>query len=172
METLYIGVIGAGNGLDESQAATAREVGRLLGQRGAVVVCGGLGGVMEEAAAGARAAGGLVVGILPGSSRAGANPHLSVVIPTGLGEARNALIARASDVLIAVGGEYGTLSEIALALKIGKPVVGIGTWELAKQGRSVDAIVEAQTAEEAVEKAVRLASIASTSETRGCSAGT
>ena len=157
MDEVYVGVIGAGATLDESVASTARTVGRLLGERGAIVVCGGLGGVMEAAAAGAREAEGRVVGILPGDSRAGANPHLTVAIPTGLGEARNALIAHASDVLIAVGGEFGTLSEIALALKIGKPVVGVGTWALAKGGRPVDAIVRAETAEDAVAKALDLA---------------
>jgi len=154
---VYIGVIGAGGGLDEALAATARSVGRLLAERGAIVVCGGLGGVMEEAAAGAREAGGQVIGILPENSRFGANPYLTVSIPTGLGEARNALIARTSDALIAVGGEFGTLSEIALALKIGRPVVGIGTWRLSKAEGPVDAIVPAETAEEAVEKALALA---------------
>ena len=96
------------------------------------------------------------MGILPGTSRTAANPHLTVSLPTGLGEARNALVVRASDVLIAVGGEYGTLSEIALALKIGCPVVGIGTWDLAKAGRAIDAIARAETAEDAVRQALSL----------------
>lgn len=154
MDQTHVGVIGAGGGLDEKTALLAREVGRLLAERGATVVCGGLGGVMEEAAAGAREVGGTVIGILPGATRTGANPHLSVSIPTGLGEARNVLVARASDALIAIGGEFGTLSEIALALKIGKPVVGIGTWHLAKEGREVEAIVRARDASEAVERAI------------------
>jgi uncharacterized protein (TIGR00725 family) len=108
----------------------AEEVGRLLARRGAVVVCGGLGGVMEAACRGASGVGGLAVGILPGLDRGAANPHVSVAVATGLGEARNALVVRAADALIAVGGAYGTLSEIALALKAGKPVIGLGTWEI------------------------------------------
>jgi uncharacterized protein (TIGR00725 family) len=108
----------------------AEEVGRLLARRGAVVVCGGLGGVMEAACRGARSEGGTAVGILPGLDRGAANPHVSVAVASGLGEARNALVVRAADALIAVGGAYGTLSEIALALKAGKPVIGLGTWEI------------------------------------------
>lgn len=156
MGPVYVGVIGAGTSLDTSLAAIARMVGRLAAGRGAILVCGGLGGVMEEAAAGASEAGGTVVGILPGTSRDEANPHVHISISTGLGEARNALVARASDVLIAIGGEYGTLSEIALGLKMGKPVVGIGTWQLAKDGREVAAIIPAETPEEAIEKAFEL----------------
>lgn len=156
MRTVYVGVIGAGQIDDTALAAVARSVGRLVAQGGAVLVCGGLGGVMAEAAAGARDAGGTTVGILPGTSRRDANPHIDIVIPTGLGEARNALVARASDVLIALDGEFGTLSEIALGLKLGKPVVGIGTWELVKSGQPVDAIVPVETAEEAVTKAFAL----------------
>jgi uncharacterized protein (TIGR00725 family) len=105
-------------------------VGRLLARRGAVVVCGGLGGVMEAACRGASREGGTAVGILPGLDRSAANPFVSVAVPTGLGEARNALVVRAADALIAVGGAYGPLSEIALALKAGKPVIGLGTWEI------------------------------------------
>ena len=125
----------------------AEEVGRLLAQRGAVVVCGGLGGVMEAACRGARDAGGTTVGILPGLDRGAANPHVSVAVPTGLGEARNALVVRAADALIAVGGAYGTLSEIALALKAGKPVIGLGTWE-------IDGVERAERPETAVETAL------------------
>ena len=108
----------------------AEEVGRLLARRGAVVVCGGLGGVMEAACRGASRAGGTTVGVLPGLDRGAANPFVSVAVATGLGEVRNALVVRAADALIAVGGVYGTLSEIALALKAGKPVIGLGTWEI------------------------------------------
>jgi uncharacterized protein (TIGR00725 family) len=108
----------------------AEEVGRLLARRGAVVVCGGLGGVMEAACRGASREGGTTVGVLPGLDRGAANPFVSVAVATGLGEARNALVVRAADALIAVGGAYGTLSEIALALKAGKPVIGLGTWEI------------------------------------------
>jgi uncharacterized protein (TIGR00725 family) len=125
----------------------AEEVGRLLARRGAVVVCGGLGGVMEAACRGARSEGGVAVGILPGLDRGAANPHVSVAVATGLGEARNALVVRAADALIAVGGAYGTLSEIALALKAGKPVIGLGTWE-------IDGVERADEPEAAVDLAL------------------
>jgi uncharacterized protein (TIGR00725 family) len=105
-------------------------VGRALGERGVALVCGGLGGVMEAACRGAKGAGGATIGILPGSDRAAANEFVDVAIPTGLGEARNALVVRAADAVIAVGGGYGTLSEIALALKAGKRVVGLETWDI------------------------------------------
>lgn len=105
-------------------------MGRLLAERGAAVVCGGLGGTMEAACRGARSGGGTTIGLLPGFDRADANPYVDVAIPTGLGEARNALIVRAADAVIALGGGYGTLSEIALALRAGKRVVGVGTWEI------------------------------------------
>ena len=108
----------------------AESVGRELASRGAVLVCGGLGGVMEAACTGAKEGGGTTIGILPGTDRAAANPFVDFAIPTGLGEARNALVVRAADALIAIGGGYGTLSEIAFALKAGKPVVGLGTWEI------------------------------------------
>jgi uncharacterized protein (TIGR00725 family) len=121
-------------------------------------VCGGLGGAMEAAARGAAAEGGAVLGILPGSDRGAANAFVTVAVPTGMGEMRNALIVRTADAVIAVGGEFGTLSEIALALKAGTPVVGIGTWELAKaDGQSADPIVRVETPDEAVAAALRLA---------------
>jgi uncharacterized protein (TIGR00725 family) len=144
----YVAVVGPGEATAE-EIATAEEVGRLLAERGAVLVCGGLGGVMEAACRGAKEGGGRTVGILPGHDRAAANPHVDVAIATGLGEARNALVVRAADVLIAVGGAYGTLSEIALALKTGTRVVGIRSWELA--GRPLQ---EARNAREAVELAL------------------
>ena len=126
-------------------------MGRTLAARGAVVVCGGRGGVMEAACRGAKEGGGATLGILPGLDRAEANPYVDVAVPTGLGEARNALVVRAADALIAVGGEWGTLSEIALAKRAGKRVVGLGTWELSRAGRPVDGIVAASDPEEAVE---------------------
>jgi uncharacterized protein (TIGR00725 family) len=144
----YVAVVGAGEA-SADEIAAAEEVGRLLAERGAVLVCGGLGGVMEAACRGAKEGGGSTVGILPGRDRAAANRYGDVAIATGLGEARNALVVRAADVLIAVGGGYGTLSEIALALKGGTPVVGIGSWELA--GRPLK---EARDAREAVELAL------------------
>jgi uncharacterized protein (TIGR00725 family) len=142
-------VVGAGRASEE-EARLAEAVGRGLASAGAVVVCGGLGGVMEAACRGARGAGGTTVGILPGSDRGAANEYVDVAIATGLGEARNALVVRAADALVAVGGEYGTLSEIALALKTGTPVVGLGSWE-------IDGLVRVATAEEAVQRALAAA---------------
>lgn len=118
----------------EEEATIAEEVGRLLAGAGALVVTGGLGGVMEAACRGAHDGGGTTVGILPGESRAEASRWVTVAVPTGLGEARNVLVVRAADALVAVGGEYGTLSEIGLALKLGRPVVGLGSWELRRHG--------------------------------------
>src|SRR3954453_1275603 len=147
----YVAVVGAGRAnADEGQAA--EEVGRGLAAAGAIVVCGGLGGVMEAACRGAKAGGGTTVGILPGTSRMDANPHVDVAIATGLGELRNGLVVRAADALVAVGGEFGTLSEIALALKARKPVVALGGWELARDGEPIDAVVRATDAADAVTK--------------------
>jgi uncharacterized protein (TIGR00725 family) len=137
--------------------AQAEEVGRLLAEAGAVLVCGGIGGVMEAASRGAAGAGGMVVGILPGLDRASANPHVTVAIPTGMGEMRNTLIVRSADALIAIAGEFGTLSEIAFALKTGVPVVGLETWELGKRGAPMDAFVRVSSPAEAVERALALA---------------
>jgi uncharacterized protein (TIGR00725 family) len=122
-------------------------VGAELARRGAVVVCGGLGGVMEAACRGAAEAGGTTLGILPGDDRAAASRWVTIAVATGMGELRNGLVVRASDALIAVGGEYGTLSEIALALKAGKLVVGLGTWE-------IPGVVSASSPVEAVELAL------------------
>src|SRR3954471_4131709 len=143
----YVAVVGPGEANPEESAAAER-VGAELARRGAIVVCGGLGGVMEAACRGAKAAGGTTVGILPGSDRSAANAHVDVALPTGLGEARNALVVRAADVLIAVGGAYGTLSEIALALKGGKRVVGIQSWD-------IDGVEVAESPDEAVASALR-----------------
>jgi uncharacterized protein (TIGR00725 family) len=131
--------------------ALAEAVGHALAAAGVVVVCGGLGGVMEAAARGARAAGGLTVGILPGSRHADANPYVDVVIASGFGEGRNVLVARSAHALIALPGAHGTLSEIALALKMGRPVVGLGAWS------DVTGVVLAATPPEAVERALALA---------------
>jgi uncharacterized protein (TIGR00725 family) len=114
----YIAVVGPGRA-NGREIAEAEAVGDGLARAGALVVCGGLGGVMAAACRGAQAAGGRTIGILPGADRAAANEWVDIAIPTGLGEARNALVVRAADALVAVGGEYGTLSEIALALKAG-----------------------------------------------------
>lgn len=152
----YVAVVGAGYPHPDTDRA-AFEVGRLLAEGGAVLVCGGMTGVMEAACRGAKAAGGATVGILPTSHRRHANDYVDVAIATGLGEMRNALIVRAVDAVIAVGGEFGTLSEIALALKIGVPVVGLQTWALSKAAGPVDAIVVATSAEDAVGRALRAA---------------
>ncbi len=126
----YVAVVGPGDAT-EDQLRLAEAVGHELAGQGAVVVCGGLGGVMAAACKGAMSAGGTTVGILPGDDRDAANQWVQIAIPTGLGELRNGLVVRAADAVIAVGGGYGTLSEIALALKTRVPVVGIGTWDIA-----------------------------------------
>ena len=128
--TPYVAVVGAGDA-DAEEEAVALDVGRALARGGAVLVCGGLGGVMAAACRGASEAGGVTVGLLPGPDRTAANPWVSVAIATGMGELRNGLVVRAADGVIAVGGGFGTLSEIALALKLGRPVVGVGTWDIA-----------------------------------------
>ena len=138
-------------------AAQAEAVGRLLARAGAVLVCGGLGGTMEAAARGASAEGGVSIGLLPDPKRDRANPHLSYSIPTGMGEMRNALVVRSADVVIAIAGEFGTLSEIAFALKTRTPVVGLSTWELAKGGQPVEPFVRADGPDEAVRTALGLA---------------
>jgi uncharacterized protein (TIGR00725 family) len=155
----YVAVVGGGT-CSAEEAAAAERIGGLLARANAVLVCGGLSGVMEAACRGARREGGLTVGLLPGLDRTAANPHVAVSIATGLGELRNGLVVRAADAVIAVGGEFGTLSEIGFALKLGKRVVGLGTWDL---GRRSDAIVRATTAEDAA----RLALEDPTAEPRG-----
>ena len=145
----YVAVIGASNAT-EWELAMAEQLGRELARVGAVVVCGGLGGVMNAVARGSQTEGGVSIGILPGDDRAGASPHLTVAIATGFGEARNAIVARSADAVIAVGGEFGTLSEIALALKMGTPVIGLGTWELGRDDLDLDPILRAETVEAAM----------------------
>jgi uncharacterized protein (TIGR00725 family) len=145
---LQIGVIGAGQAGPEEDT-WAEAVGRELARRGAVLLCGGLSGVMEAAARGASAEGGLTVGILPGADSSEANPHIKVGVATDMGHARNVVLVRSSDGLIAVGGGFGTLSEIAIALKIGKPIVSLGSWELGPS------IIVAQDPLDAVEKILR-----------------
>jgi len=127
-DPVQIGIIGAGS-CDEATARKAETVGRLIARRGAVLVSGGMGGVMEAASRGAAAEGGIAVGILPVADPEGGNPHLTVRIATGFGQGRNALIPQSCRGVIAVAGGYGTLSEIALARKAGVPLVGIDTWD-------------------------------------------
>ncbi len=149
-----IAVIGAGE-CDAETYARAVEVGRELAKRGAWIVCGGRGGVMEAACCGAKEAGGLTIGILPGTDSREANRYVDIPIVTGLGEARNVIVVRSARAVIALDGEFGTLSEIALALKFGKPVIGLDTWELAKGGERAKGIIVARDAKEAVELAMR-----------------
>jgi uncharacterized protein (TIGR00725 family) len=145
----YVAVIGASVATAE-QESVAEEVGRRLAQAGVIVITGGGGGVMAAASRGAAGAGGTVIGILPGEDRAHANPWVSIALPTGLGELRNGLIVRAADVAIAVGGAYGTLSEIALALVGEVPVIGIDSWD-------VEGVQAAGSPQEAVRRALALA---------------
>ncbi|WP_367891317.1 TIGR00725 family protein [Rhodococcus pyridinivorans] len=141
----YVGVVGPGEATPD-QRRLARQVGGLLAGRRAVVVTGGLGGVMAAACRGAVEAGGTTLGLLPGDDRAEGNPYLTVAVPTGLGEMRNALLVRSSDALIAVGGSWGTMSEIALAVRIGVPVIAIGGWRMPAAG-----VLDVESPAEAVE---------------------
>lgn len=147
-----IAVIGAGAGSGDI-CTLAEEVGREIAKSGSILICGGLGGVMEAAAKGARENGGTTVGILPGADGADANRYIDIKIVTGMGHARNAIIASTADALIAVGGEYGTLSEIALGLKSGKRVVVLKNHGV---GPPVDVhgVIFAKTPREAVEMAL------------------
>jgi len=147
MTMKVIGVIGAGS-CNNDIYELAREVGRGIAKMGAILVCGGLGGVMEGACRGAREAGGQTVGILPGADRVHANPYITIPIVTDLGHARNVLIVRSSDLLIAISGGYGTLSEISIALKLKKPVIGLSTWP------NIGEIKYVATSEEALKAAL------------------
>lgn len=150
MTKKIIAVIGAGSA-DKSLLKIAEDVGKLIAGRNAILICGGLGGVMEAAAKGARSEGGTAVGILPQDHKNEANPYIDIPVAIGFGEGRNVIIVRTADAIIAVGGEYGTLSEIAFGLKMGKPVIGIKTWD-------IKGIIRAENAEEAVNKAFDLLS--------------
>lgn len=154
--SFQIAVVGAGDA-DAELLRVAEQVGRGLAEAGTVLVCGGLGGVMEAACRGAREAGGLTVGLLPRTDRRAANPFVEVVVPTGLGEARNALVVRAGEAVIAVGGGYGTPAEIGFALKAGLPVIGVATWELSREGRAVNGVERVESAAAAVSRALELA---------------
>ncbi|RJP33073.1 MAG: TIGR00725 family protein [Actinobacteria bacterium] len=147
---MYIGVIG-GQFCSEEEGRLAYEVGGLLAKKGAIIICGGLGGVMEAACRGAKEEGGTTIGVLPGPFRGDANPYVDYAIATDMGQARNAIIVRTADAVIAVGGEYGTLSEIAMALKMGKKVVALSSWEIASKGVADDKIMRSPSPEEAVD---------------------
>lgn len=143
---LRIGVIG-GAKPDSKSYDQALKTGRLIAENGAALVCGGLSGIMEASAKGAKEAGGTTLGILPSSSRLDANPYIDIAIATGLGYARNSLVALNADVLIAVDGQYGTLTEIAYGIIYGKKVIGLGTWD-------IKGVIQARTPEEAVNLAL------------------
>ncbi len=145
----YVAVVGSGTASGELYEK-AREVGRLVAERGGTVVCGGRSGVMEAAARGATEAGGTAIGILPDEDRKRANEYLKFSIATGTGHARNLAVVCSGDVVVAVGGEYGTLSEIGLALKVGRPVVALESWDLGGH------VSVASSPEEAVEAAFGL----------------
>lgn len=156
MKGPFITVIG------ESEATPAiyklaEDVGRLIAKAGGILVCGGLKGVMEAAARGAKSEAGLTIGILPGSKREEANPYIDIPIITGLGYARNKLVVKTGQVVIAIGGKYGTLSEIAFALGYGIPVIGLKTWELIRGDGKVDqGVLYVKTPKEAVDLAISL----------------
>ncbi|MEE8638541.1 MAG: TIGR00725 family protein [Candidatus Margulisiibacteriota bacterium] len=155
-EKIFISVVGESNS-SPGAYKLAEEVGRLIAKAGAILVCGGLKGVMEAAAKGAKSAGGLTVGILPGSKHDEANPYIDISIVTGLGYARNKIVVKTGQVIIAIGGKYGTLSEIGFALGYGIPVVGLKTWELIRGDGKVDqGIVNVRTPKEAVQTAFKL----------------
>lgn len=147
-------MVGPGEATAE-EADLAEAVGRAVAEAGGVLVCGGLGGVMEAACRGAAAGGGETVGLLPGNDRDAANPFVRTALPTGLGEGRNLLVVRAADAVVAVGGGWGTLSEIGLALRAGRPVIGLGTWELARGGRPVPGVLAVTDPHQAVQEAMR-----------------
>jgi uncharacterized protein (TIGR00725 family) len=153
---LYVAVCGAGAPATDEEKAQAEQIGRGLARAGAIVVTGGLDGVMAAAAKGANEAGGTAIGILSSDRPEDGNPHNTVVVPTGLGEARNVIIVNAADAVIAVGGEFGTLSEIAFALRIRLPVVGLGTWNVTRDGVEVP-MLHATSADEAVGLAIEAA---------------
>ena len=153
---MIIAVIGDSS-YSAEEAKLAETVGELLAQRGVIIICGGLGGVMEAVCRGARSKDGLTVGILPGGDPSSANPWVSIPVVTGIGEARNVAVVKSSQAVIAIGGSYGTLSEIAHALKSGIPVIGLHTWSLSRNGQEDSSIIEVHDAKEAVDKATSLA---------------
>jgi uncharacterized protein (TIGR00725 family) len=151
-----IAVIGGGS-CTRGEARLAEEVGRHLARQGAILICGGLGGVMEAACKGASEEGGTTIGVLPGDDWHSANPHVQIPLVTGIGYARNITVVKSARAVIAVGGSYGTLSEISHALQSGVPVIGLNTWAISRNGKEDKTIVRAKDAAEAVDKALKLA---------------
>jgi uncharacterized protein (TIGR00725 family) len=154
-DLIFIGVIG-GSDVPPQIAGLAEEVGREIARRGAVLVCGGMGGVMEAACRGASEEGGLTIGILPGDNRREANPYVQIPIVTGIGYARNVAVVRSSQAVIAIDGSYGTLTEIGYALQGGIPVIGLGTWSLSIDGKADKNIIAVKNPRDAVDKAMSL----------------
>jgi hypothetical protein len=152
----FIAVIG-GSQASKEETKLAEAVGRELAKQGATLVCGGLGGVMEAACKGAQSENGVTIGILPGDNRQAANPYVQIPIATGIGYARNIAVAKSAQAVIAIGGSYGTLSEISHALQSGIPVIGLNTWSLSRNGQQDGSIIPAQNPTEAVNKALNLA---------------
>ena len=153
MKKRIIAVIGGAQPSPE-EAKLAEEVGRELARRGVILVCGGLGGVMEAACKGASSEGGVTIGILPGDNYQAANPYVQIPIVTGIGYARNIAVVKSAQAVIAIGGSYGTLSEISHALQSGIPVIGLNTWSLSRNGQPDNSIIPAQNPTEAVNKAL------------------
>jgi uncharacterized protein (TIGR00725 family) len=154
----FIAVIGSGQATAR-KADLAKAVGQEIAKRGAILVCGGLGGIMEAACQGAISVGGTTIGILPGDNRQTANPYVQIPIVTGLGQARNVIVVKSAQAVIAIGGSYGTLSEIGHALQNGIPVVGLHTWSLARDGQADTAIIPAKDPADAVDIAISLISV-------------
>ncbi|MGD0116370.1 MAG: TIGR00725 family protein [Dehalococcoidia bacterium] len=162
---MMISVVG-GDKASADVLAVAEEVGRELAERGCALVCGGRGGIMEAACRGARSRGGHTIGILPTANRRDANDYVEFPVVTGLGSARNAIVALSGDAVIAIDGSYGTLSEIALALVFGKPVVSLASWSFTRDGHEAPPLLQASDARDAVEKAVAAAQATADSEMR------
>lgn len=148
----FIAVIGGGQ-CSPKEAELAEAIGRELAKRGAILICGGLGGVMEAACRGASSEGGITVGILPGDNRQQANPYVQIPIVTGMSEARNVIVVKSAQAVIAIDGSYGTLSEIGHALQFNIPVIGLNTWSPSRNGQPDNAIIQAKDPTEAVDKA-------------------
>ena len=155
MNRVFIAVIGASNASAE-ELIIAEEVGKLIARNDAVLVCGGMEGVMEAACRGANSEGGMTIGILPGDTRHGANEFVQIPVVTGIGYARNVVVVKSAHAVIAIGGSYGTLSEIAYALQSGIPVIGLDTWRISRNGNNQDPIARAGNPREAVETALEL----------------
>jgi len=152
---IIIAVIGTRQPSPE-ESKLAEEVGRELAKNGVALICGGLGGVMEDACRGACAEGGLTIGVIPGDDRKSANPCVQIPIVTGIGYARNVIIIKSAQAIIAVSGGYGTLTEIGYALDSKKPVIGLKTWKFSRNNRMDKSIIRAHNAKEAVSKALKL----------------